>query len=721
MRRIGLALFFVVCAGLAAAEDLPLWIRAAVDTEIPDLSPETEAVICLDSADTSVNQQGTIRTVRRRVIRVMRESGRDFASQLALASGFDTKIRSMTAWNAPPGGKTEKVTTKRVIESQMFADTLYTDAKIKILPVPGVEVGSIVGFEWEEEREPLSLEDIFEFQGTHPVLKARYSVALPPGWERDLHWVNWDPGETRPGRTGPKLPDESWEIDHIPALIGEPSRAEDHALAGRLVVRFRPSGEDGRCFAAWEDMGAWYESLSRDALVVTRELSAKTSELTAEAPDTWSKMLALADFVQREIRYVSIQIGVGGFKPHPASSVLYNRFGDCKDKSALMSALLKALGVQSHFLIIHSDRGSVTLDSPVSLYSFNHAILAIRLPEDVPDTDRAAFVRHPRLGRLLIFDPTFPYAPLGRLPYYLQGNVGLLVSDGGGELLQTPLPAPESNLLERHGRFSLNAEGALSGEVRETRRGILADDFRYALLNSDLSQRTQFLETFLANFVSGFTILESRVENLEDHHNDLVISYRFEAPRYAKAMGDLLIVRPRIIGTKGERLEGREAGPRVHPIALRSTALHRDEFVIDLPEGYRPEELPPAVDLNAGFAAYCSRTESAASTLVYRREYRLLRPFLPASVHGEAVMFYREMDRDERQNALLKKQSWQGGFDENPSTAVEGSPRPCDLALRYFRLLRTGGVAADHGGGKGYDGLPPATGRRSHLSPARRD
>ncbi len=640
---------------LAAAEDMPLWMKEVTLAELPRLPAETEAVVLYDSMHTSLDERGAIRTQYRRVIQVLRESGCDFASQLALGSGFDTKIRSMTAWNATPGKKVEKVTMKTVIESQMFADTLYTDAKIRILPVPSVVVGSFVGFEWEEARTPPSLEDIFEFQGPVPVLRARYSLTLPGGWERELHWVNWSPLEPQTGAEKAGAPAETWEILDIPPLMEEPNRPQGHAVAGRLIVRFQSPAEDGRCFAGWRDMGAWYDNLSRDSLVMTDDLSAKATELTAEASDTWAKVCALADFVQREIRYVSIQIGIGGFKPHPASSVLRNRFGDCKDKATLMAALLVTLGIPSHYLIVHTDRGSVTSDSPVSLYSFNHAILAIRLPNDVPDIEMPALIRHPRMGRLLVFDPTFPYTPLGHLPYYLQGNVALLVEEGGGELLPLPLPAPESNLLDREGRFTLRDDGTLEGEVRETRRGYPADELRHALLSADLSERTKFLETFLSNFFSGFTLHESRVENLEDIHGDLVLSYRISVPQYAKSMGDLRIVRPRVIGMKAERLEANEGGPRIYPIALRSTALQRDEFVIGLPPGLRLEEPPPGVDIDAKFATYRSLTEGTDSELVYRREYRVVQPFLPAALYVEAVRFYRDMDKDERQNALLKK------------------------------------------------------------------
>jgi hypothetical protein len=282
-------------------------------------------------------------------------------------------------------------------------------------------------------------------------------------------------------------------------------------------------------------------------------------------------------------------------------------------------------------------------------------VLAIRLPDDVSDADLTAVVRHPRLGRLLVFDPTFPYTPLGRLPYYLQGNTVLLVAAGTGELVTLPLPAPEANLLDRRGRFVLDADGTLRGEVEETRRGTPADAGRSALQGSTDLDRRKYFETFLANFFSGFEIESDEIADLDENARDLKFRYRFRVPGFAKTAGGMTIVRPRVVGDKTEKLETNDPGPRRYAIDFTAVSEQRDEFTIELAEGYRIEGLPPAAEIDAGFAVYRSRIEQADRTLVYRREYRLLQPVLPASRYADAVRFFRAMDADQRQSVLLKK------------------------------------------------------------------
>lgn len=649
----GAILFAAMLVLPARAAEAPQWLVDAARLPVPDHTPETSAVVLLEEQNTRVGLDGSILVTGRRAIKILRPGGVEEAGRLALASAYDSEIRAMTGWNVTEGRKTVKVTMKDAVETGLAPDTLYSDINIKILPIPGAEAGSVVGFEWEEERKPPSLEDVFAFQGGFPTVRARYSVTLPAGWTMDPFWVNWKPEEGRPG-TGP-APSMAWEITDIPAIEKEPMMPERRALAGRLAVRIRPRVQDRRCFSSWAELGAWYEALSRECRVPTAAVAEKARGLTAGALDTLSRLRALAVFVQKEIRYVAIEIGIGGFKPHPAASVLANRYGDCKDKATLLASLLESIGVASHYVIVHAARGNLTASSPVSLYSFNHAVLAVRLPDDVSGEGLPALVVHPKLGRLLVFDPTSPYTPIGRLPFYLQGNTALLVADGGGELISLPMPAAEDNLLDRRGRFTLQADGTLDGQIQETRRGTLADATRHALRSSTSAERAKFIETFLANFFAGFTLLTSDIKDLDDNTRDLLLSYDFKVPNYAKAAGGMMIVRPRIVGDKREKLETNDSRPRRYPLDFGGTSEQRDEFTIELPEGSRVEGLPPAVDLDPGFALYKSRTEDRGRTLVYRREYRLLQPVLPAGRFDEALRFFRAMDADQRQSVLLKK------------------------------------------------------------------
>src|SRR5205807_7644702 len=146
------------------------------------------------------------------------------------------------------------------------------------------------------------------------------------------------------------------------------------------VVSLIPPGGTNRGFLTWKDMGAWYNGLTQGRRDASPEIKQQVVTLTGSLKTPLAKMQALARFMQNEVRYVAIELGIGGLQPHAAPDVFKRRFGDCKDKATLLSAMLKEIGVESYYVIIHSERGGVTSVTPPHVNNFNHAILAIRLP-----------------------------------------------------------------------------------------------------------------------------------------------------------------------------------------------------------------------------------------------------------------------------------------------------------------------------------------------------
>src|ERR1700682_5548573 len=127
-------------------------------------------------------------------------------------------------------------------------------------------------------------------------------------------------------------------------------------------------------FTDWKQVAQWYAKLQGERMTVDDSVRKKAQELTQGADTPTEKARRLYDYVARNVRYVSISLGVGRYQPHSASDVLQNGYGDCKDKHTLFSALLRAEGIQSYPVLIHSTR---KLDADVpSPAQFDHVITA---------------------------------------------------------------------------------------------------------------------------------------------------------------------------------------------------------------------------------------------------------------------------------------------------------------------------------------------------------
>ncbi len=315
--------------------------------------------------------------------------------------------------------------------------------------------------------------------------------------------------------------------------------------------------------------------------------------------------------------------------------------------------MLHEIGIESYYVLVDDRRGIVIPDVPSP--AGNHVILAIRLPENVPSANLYAIVDDPKLGRLLFFDPTSSYTPFGYLPYYLQDSYGLVATPDGGELVHTPLLAPSASRLTRSAKFTLSPTGMLSGDVDEVRSGGEAASRRAEFQAVQPADRAKVLERTMGGSLNNFSIKAASVGNLDQYNQALTLKYTFTAENYARSTGNLLLVRPRVLGQKGGVISVEKDKKRLYPVELSEPTLQNDDFEITLPPGYVVDELPPPVEAKCDYGYYSSTVEVSGNTLHYKRTYETKDVVVPAEKLDVFRNFLRQINSDERQSAVLRK------------------------------------------------------------------
>jgi Domain of Unknown Function with PDB structure (DUF3857)/Transglutaminase-like superfamily len=659
MRRIsifvgGLAVAnaWLSCPQLAAA-DAPAWMHAAANAPLPAYDEKTNAVLVYSEDVTTVLPDGKTKAIERRAYKILRPEGREYAAAHAVVGG-DTKLGSMRAWCIPKqGGKDYEVKEKDAIERSLGIQggELISDLKVRTLEIPAAEAGNVVGYEIEYQSRPYVLEDWWWIQRDIPVREARYTLQLPRGWEYKAVWINHPAADA----TASGNNQWSWVVSDLPAIQHERRMPPFRGLAAQMIVSFLAPGTAGRSgFLTWNDMGKWQAELARGRRDTTPQINQRVVELTKERTTPEQKMLAIAGFVQQEIRYVAIELGIGGWQPHAAADVFVHRYGDCKDKATLMSTMLQQAGIDSYYVAINTLRGAVGLETPPMMFLFNHVILAIKLPEPIHDPRYQAIVNDPKLGRLLIFDPTDEKTPIGQIRGELQGNYGLLVAPDAGELVQMPQLPSATTGMTRSAKLTLDAQGTLRGEVSDVRKGDFATFERYAQLEVKSSKdRVKRIEQEVSRSIGMFEITAAKMLNLDATDLPFGYTYAFVAPAYAKQIGNLLAVRPRVMGIlSSDLLETKE--PRQYPVVFRGPEKDTDIFEITLPAGYEVDDLPAPVDADYAFASYHSKTEVNGGTLRYTRTFEVNQLSVPLGKVEELRKLYRIIASDERSTAVLK-------------------------------------------------------------------
>src|SRR5579859_930838 len=641
-----LFLFLMNLLPAAAHAAVPDWLRNLAQQPAKKYADDANAVILLDDQETTVKDNGEIVTHERLAFRILRPEGKDY-SQYSVHFDAETRLNSFHGWSITAKGQEYESKDKDAFEHSLGSENEFSDTKEKLMIVPGADVGTVVGFEFEQKRRPYMFQDYWYFQDMIPVEKSRYTLRLPNKWEYRADWLNH--AEQKPTEQGSTY---VWEVSDVPRIEQEFHEPNFRALAGHMIVTLFSEKATHRNSESWNDLGVWYSQLTAGVRDASPALQAKALELAPPNKPLFERIRALTLFAQRDVRYYAIEIGIGGYRPHPAGEIFSHRYGDCKDKATVLSSMLAQIGVKSYYMLIHATRGIYTENTPPNS-AFNHAILAIQVPDASFSQKLPAMYEHPKLGHLLIFDPTNDMVPLGQLPYYEQDSFALLVTDSGGELIHLPVSSPDMNKIRRDAKLKLLPDGTLQGEIEEVRSGYLAMLGREYLLHQTQNDRKKMLEHFWGPNLGGFQIDGFNLENENDIDKDLVLRYKFTASHYAKAAGSLLLVRPRVVGEMAGAFDASK--PRHYAYEIDAPFLRSDSVEISLPEGYKVDELPEPAKAVFPFAEYTSKAEKEGNVLRYSRQYKMQTTEVPVERIEQLRKLFSQIGTDEKNMAVLKK------------------------------------------------------------------
>ncbi len=641
-------IFALSFPAFAAKDSVPDWVRsAAAQTPAPHAA-DADAMVLLDETTLSVAPDGKAVEHRRRVIRILRPGGRD-RGMVYVPFDKDTKILSMHVWSVGPDGHEYAVKDSDLGEFGMPGDgMLYEDVRFRSARPPGRDPGGVVAYEYEQRREPYLHEETWSFQDDLPRMHQSFTLELPPGFVYQAVWAHHVESKAIDLEHGRFR----WDMPEVAAIDLDrvPMRPALDALAGRMTVHYAGPGQAADTVASWAALGTWYDGLTRDRLVATPELTSSAAALTAGKTDFYDKTEAVAEFVQTHIRYFVIEMGIGGYQPHPAGDIFRNGYGDCKDKATVLSAMLSTVGVHSALMIVDTSRGVVDPASPSM--TGNHMVAAIEIPAGYSSPRLRSVVTTRNGRRYLVFDPTWDRTPFGQLESNLQGSYGVLLEGAQTEAVLLPVLSPELNRLRRTAIMALNPDGTLTGQVVEKRFGDAAEFERSLLTAGDAKDQSTYRERRLSGDFTSFSLKDIRVENVSVLNKDLTTTYSLSADRYGRTMGPLLMVRPRVLGTEGFALD-RKA--RTVPVNLGQTSLVQDDFSITLPEGYAVDDLPEPIKLDIGFASYESATELVGNQLHYTRTCTVRAVTVPADRYGDLQKLALAIEADEQNRAVLKK------------------------------------------------------------------
>ncbi len=523
------------------------------------------------------------------------------------------------------------------------ADRLYQDYNVAIIQFPALEKGSVLELEYEKKK---TVENIYADYFGHiyyvgsmylePTVHSEFVLITPKS--RDFYWKYTLPNypesvKTDPDRLmqKPKLAElgnqrvYQWIHRELPTIPREPLMPSVTEIIPYIKIS---------TFKSWSDMTEWYWNLMKDQLIsgpvvkervdkVVEEYKSKHGMGPEDELSKWDKVKAVNAWVNTGVRYLGLEFGIHGYKPHKVDEICNAQYGDCKDKAVLAIAMLEELGVDAHFVILRTTHlGEIDYDLP-SLGIFNHAIYY------VPEVQ----------GEERWIDGTATFFGASELPSGDTGANSLIVKPGGDyEFKRIPYTSADDNGGVYTTVLTLDADGNAEGYRAAEFRGLYNPVVRNTYENS--AKAKESIDQVLTGNYPGSESSNIKLSDMDDYDTPESLSYEMKIPELGNKQGNTMII-PSTVFDESISQRYAHLSKREYDLVLHYPWTRTNIQKLTLPEGYAQVDLPEDHELKTDFGSY-TRTCTLNDGVVEIKEEIV---FKPIRVKKERYQDFREFCR----------------------------------------------------------------------------
>ncbi|QIX62450.1 DUF3857 domain-containing protein [Hymenobacter sp. BT18] len=413
----------------------------------------------------------------------------------------------------------------------------------------------------------------------------------------------------------------AWEL--LPAVYTAPATFEVQNHAGNL--------------SSWEGFGTWEYTLNEGRGELPASQLARMQELAQRVPDVRERVRQVYEYLQTNTRYISIQLGLGGWQTIPAAEVAAKGYGDCKALSNYGMALLKAAGVPAYCALAGADRPDIQTDFPSN--QFNHVILCVPLPAARPDT--------------VWLECTSQTSPFNYLSGFTAGRHVLLLTPAGGKLVRTPVYKATDNTQFRRAELRLDDQGNATASVRTRSAALQQDDLSqvYHQLTPEDQKKQAYRQISLPSFtISRYTLKPGATVPVPVMVEHLELSL----PRYATVTGKRVFVVPNVLNQSAAPTP--QLGERQTDVWQSFAYLDADTVQLKTPAGFRPENLPAPVQLSTAFGTYSMQLQALSDgSIQYIRRLQMNRGRFPKADYPAYLEFRRRINKADKTPLVFLK------------------------------------------------------------------
>ena len=460
-----------------------------------------------------------------------------------------------------------------------------------------------------------------------------FTVNVPSGLEIKHRELNLD---LKPEiKTSGDIKSYTWIIRNIPASKYETNSYSSNNLPRIDIVpeNFEYDGHKGE-FKSWQSFGDWNYPLYEDNNSFTQQDMRKINALVYTCKTDREKIKVLYDYLKQNMRYVSIQLGIGGFKPFPVSYVNEKKYGDCKALTNYMRYLLKAVGIKSYPALINAGYNRMPADINFPSDPFNHVILCVPLDRDS-----------------VWLECTSNNNESGFLGSFTEDKNALLLTENGGVLVSTPKSNYSNSILRSKTIISLNEDGGSSVNGNVFCTGDFWNLF-YEIMQEDKNTKKDiFIDYLHYKIPEKFQISEGSDFAGEKQFN-LTLSYD---QQYDFKTGSKMFFKPRLSSLSNEDIK--PMLQRKYDYVFRFPYTKIDTTIYKLPTGYTVDKLPAKKHLENDYGFYENeylKNENGSSITIVGKLI-LKKKIIPPADYLKVAEFFQEVNRSENEKFIVIK------------------------------------------------------------------
>ncbi len=566
------------------------------------------------------------RTTYKYVVTILNENGDDEAL-LYIGYDKDTKITYLKGSRYNAFGKLDAKLSGTDIEdvSAISGFSLYEDNRVKIADLSCNTYPYTVSFEFEIKKN-----NTLFYPTWRPLYDKHTSVEyscfmfeFPEEMNVRYKEINVNSGVKKSLEGG--VNKYLWEVKNLKPVESEVYGPEFSKLVPTVYTapsNFTYDGYDGN-MDSWKNFGEWIHLLNKGRNELDDATIIKLQKLTSGVSSNEEKIKKIYEYLQENTRYVSIQLGIGGYQPFEAREVNEKGYGDCKALTNYTMAMLQYLGINSYYTLVSAgkNKGNIMSDFPSN--KFNHAFLCVPVDNDT-----------------IWLECTSQTCPFGYLGNFTNDRDVLVINETGGHLVHTPNYRQIENLQYRTAHVIIDKEGNATAKINTTYKGL---QFENDGINTYANKSGEEQKKWLYNKIdlSGIKIKSFNLKICNNRIPEVKESIEFKTPKYATTSGKRLFLQPNFLNrwdSCPEKIEDRKTD-----VVLRVAFFDTDSIVYNLPKGYDVEYKPSDIHIKSQFGEYKSKVLLKDNTVTYIRILKMEKGTFSPDTYDQLREFYRQI------------------------------------------------------------------------------